>query len=449
MKKAKLSLLSLLTVLVLPGCRQTCQKCGEFTYSFSNEETVLKELRSPEGLDHSYDYREVNEPEYLEFAGKMKTFANRLSEAFANRYYKNNNIVVSPLSIELALGLTVRITDGETRQELLDAFDVDFETFNKYYKLFYNNISFEVVRENGPELSFTNSLWFDDDYDLVDATLDDLVNDYYCYSNEVDFNGNNKKSNQAIKKFILDKTHGIINPDFTCPENTIFALLNTLYLKDVWTDGINEQGLSFASEDYKFTNLDGSVSTQRLCKSFEFKGRQMITDDFSSFFTDSKSTRIFFIKPADGKRINEIYTKENLELILNSQSYVYKDDELMEKYFTRCIFPSIKVENQLDIKEMLYEDINIKSMFDVEKSDFSPITPYVAYCDQVNHGAAIEINNMGITGAAYTHENFCGLEGPDGYTEVHETFVVDKEFAFFVTRGNAVVFSGIVSNIDK
>ena len=41
----------------------------------------------------------------------------------------------------------------------------------------------------------------------------------------------------------------------------------------------------------------------------------------------------------------------------------------------------------------------------------------------------------------------CGSAAPL-YKEVYETFVVDKEFGYILTYKDAVLFSGITTNID-
>ena len=44
---------------------------------------------------------------------------------------------------------------------------------------------------------------------------------------------------------------------------------------------------------------------------------------------------------------------------------------------------------------------------------------------------------------------YAGAVGPDEYTDVYETFVVDQEFGFILTNYNGdVIFSGAVTNID-
>ena len=138
----------------------------------------FKLLRNPEELNHSFSFQQSQEKGYIEFLSKMKSFSSYISEVYKNSEYNNDNIAISPASIELCLGLAIRCANNETRQELLNAFDMDYATFNKYYKYYYNSIVTKPTENNKSYISLTNSMWFDNDLPLIDEGLDGLKNDY-------------------------------------------------------------------------------------------------------------------------------------------------------------------------------------------------------------------------------------------------------------------------------
>ena len=198
---------------------------------------VAQELRSPVDADHSYNYQDVISPDYLAFKNKMRAFSSEISESFINREFDpEKNIAISPISLELCLGLAISASSNETRNEILNAFDMDLATFNKFYKLYYDELSFEVLNEyNEPEslLSFTNSIWADNELALKEQCLNSLVDDRYCYAYSVDFNNDNRKSNHAINRFVRDHTNEFLSPQFEFSKETVLALINTIYMKDV------------------------------------------------------------------------------------------------------------------------------------------------------------------------------------------------------------------------
>ena len=93
-------------------------------------------LRNPEGLSHKYDYMDTKEDSYIVFKEKMNTFASKLGSCISYREYKDGeNVACAPISIEMCLGLAVSAANGETREELINAIGVDYDTFSKYYTL--------------------------------------------------------------------------------------------------------------------------------------------------------------------------------------------------------------------------------------------------------------------------------------------------------------------------
>ena len=408
---------------------------------------ATKLLRDPnEG--HHYSSISFRNEDYMAFRNKLTAFSNKISEAFVNREFEDGkNITVSPLSIAMCLGLAIRCADNNTRQEMLNAFDMDFETFDKFYKVFYNDT---VFTSKDSEISLTNSIWIDDDIALIDEGLDALRDDYYCYSFEADFDGANKQTNQAMKKFINEKTKGMLNPDLGIDPSTLFVLMNTLYLRDVWNDEGDD--LSYADASFKFTNSNNQVSKKRLLQGYYYDGRTLYAEDYTSFFTNTyEGMRLQFIKPNDGKDIRDIFTKENLSYVMDVNNYTYKDDEKLERYHTRCIFPEYTAETDLDLKEIFIEDLDIRSIFASKTCDFSNIVDDEVYVSDVRHIAKLEVDKKGIKGAAVTYMavSATSYHGPEEYVDIYEDFLVDKEFGFILSKDNNVLFSGVVTNIDK
>ena len=307
-------------------------------------------LRSPKGKDHSYQHSEIFEAEYVAFKEKLQSFASSFSETFASYQYKEgNNITCSPLSIELCLGLAVRISNGQTRQEILDVFGVDYETFNEYYKLYYNNLTLEAINQNNQlmaEILLTNSIWLNNSLSYVESGLDALRDDYYCYSYQVDFVNKNKESCKAIQEFINEQTKGLINPDIQLSKDTLFVLMNTLYLKDIWNEMGND--LSYTNK-YHFTNSNGQVSSKQLLHGYYTSGKALQAEDYSAFHTNTRYMSIHFIKPNDGKDIRQVFNKTNIDYVLDRNNYTYRDDEKREEYYTSCVFPEFKANSDSDI----------------------------------------------------------------------------------------------------
>lgn len=419
---------------------------------FSKIELVgVRELRSPEGLSHQLTGEEKDSQGYITFQNKMRSFSNRLSDIIAKRHYKDGeNYAVSPLSIELCLGLAICCANGETRRELLNALDMDYETFNTNYKLFFNGIANERKNFLGELISqalLTNSIWIDNDVTLKDDGLDGLKDDYYCYSYNVDFDKDNQNANKAIKNFIFNNTKGLINPDLNLSIETLFVLMNTIYIKDIW----NEEGfdLNYAQADYRFKNSNGVLSTKPLLSGNYFTGKAISNENYSSFYTNTSSGyRVYFVKPNEGKTIKDVFTKETMDYVLDSNNYLYQDSGKKERYQTNCIFPEYEASGDFDLGKIFKEELNVNTLFS-GSCDFSNITNESVYCSEFKQLAKLKVNKTGIEGAAVTYMAYATTSMPDDYKDIKETFVVDKEFGYILTYNDAVIFSGVITNIDK
>lgn len=413
--------------------------------------TVGKELKNPKDLSHSYTYSETRSEGYLAFKDKINAFSYKLSEYFTKRNYESGkNIVISPLSIELCLGLAVRSSNGKTREELLNALDIDYQSFNTYYKLLFNEMTITVesnMNDLVSEQILTNSIWIDKNISLFDDGLNALRDDYYCYSYETDFVNHNNEANKEIADFISDSTKGLIKPKLNLSPYTLFVLMNTLYLRDVW----NEAGYELTvNNNYAFTNSDGSKSNKVLLQGYHFDGKTLNQKDYSSFYTKTECDyKLHFIKPNAGKTAKDVLNKETLDFILNDNNYIKVDEEKYEKYYTRCIFPEYSVNSDIKLDELFVEDFNVASLFTIGECDFSNLTSQEVYCSEFRHIARLDVDKTGIRGAAVTYMAVAGAAGPGPYTQIYEDFIVDQEFAFVLTKNNAVIFSGVVTNIDK
>ena len=454
MKQKSLKLITILsTVFCLAACQGQNKGSLSGNYSDVIKKLNVKELRNPDDLEHVISYGQLNDSNYSNFKDKMRVFSTKLSESFVKSDYDiKSNIAISPLSIEMCLGLAVYYANGQTRTELLNALDVDFTTFNKYYKLLFNELSRldkDASDQVASELSLTNSIWIDNDINLSETGLDDLKNDYYCHSFEADFDKYNKETTEAIEYFIEQKTKGLIQPDLQFDPKTFFVLMNTLYLKDIWNDWGGD--LNTTSET-KFKNANGNVSSKELLVGYSEDGKAIETDDYSCFFACTRYGRyLYFVKPNEGKALKDVFNKEAMQYVLNHKNYVYQDNEKLERYHTNCVFPEFKADSDIDLIKMFRNDFNVTSMFDPMKCDFSNIMkePAPSYVEQFKHIAKLEVNKKGIEGAAVTYMAYAGAAGPDEYTDIYETFEVDKEFGFILTNYYGdIIFSGTVTNID-
>ena len=371
---------------------------------------------------------------YAEFLEKLETFAAELSARLYEDSDKNENMCISPISVYMALALAAEASDGQTRDEILDAVGVSYDEINNFTRYLYSyaNREFEYTNIVGSEkiLAFeelSNSLWADKRVTLKDSGINMLSGRYHCDLFSASFE--NGEADRAINSYIKEKTHGVI---------------------DAGIDFDPETYLSFTDEKYDFLCSDGSISSKKLLRGYNFDGKAYQGDGFTSFYTGTKNGfKIKFILPDEGKSLDEVFNQQTIYTCNNLGDYGYIDHENKLIHHTRVLFPEYKAFFDGNIADTLRDDFGIQSLFDVHKCDFSNLTDDKVVLSGVIHKCSLDVNARGIEGAAVTVMPMAGAPGPlDGYEDVYHEYVVDRAFGFILTDSNdTVLFCGTVNRI--
>ena len=110
----------------------------------------------------------------------------------------------------------------------------------------------------------------------------------------------NKTANKALQDYVSKNTKGLINNPFNLPVDTLLALVNTFYLKEVWDI---EDDLVFTKEKYNFTNYDKNIiepfALSTIAKSFDAI--------YADYHSPESTDNLDYISP-DGSKAIEITT---------------------------------------------------------------------------------------------------------------------------------------------
>ncbi len=380
----------------------------------------------------------------------LRNAAKEFAAAFTPEAVKERteNTAVSPVSVYLALGLAAECAAGETREELLHALKTDGSSLKTGYSDFYRSViaMYGSGKDIEARVDVGNSVWVQDGFPVKQDCIDVLSNSYLCYSYAADFYQDNKAANEAVRAFVKEQTHGLIDQDFELSDETAFALINTLYLKEIWGHG---EGLDFTEAQYDFTQGDGSTKKcNLLCGAYQ-RGQIYEAETFTHFYvTTLHGYRLKFLLPKEGHTAQEVFTEENFALVNDMTDYRAFEDDGQTQYFTRCLFPEFEASYNADVKEIL-KKMGIYALFSGEDCDFSTLTDEWVKCEKVQHVTKLEVDKVGIEGAAVTIVDMEVESGPPGMFEgICADFTVDRAFGFLLTdRFDTVLFSGIVNNI--
>lgn len=408
--------------------------------SNNKEENVFKLLGQP---DIAYN-RNINDDHYSTFIDKYEAFSSKLTYSYAKEFkniqgYQNLNLTHSPLSIFSSLCVVAKISNGECKNEILNALDMDIDLIDECIGNFLYSHDNEVEE-------ITNSMFFRNDISYNNNTIDSLTNIYNCYPYYVDFS--DRTIGDRISKFIKDKTHGLIDKKMLIDPNTMFMLLNTLYFKDDW-----KKEFEYTNEEYSFINYDSSRTNTKLISSEYISGKTYETEEFESFYSiTKKSYKLKFIVPKDNYDIFDIFTEENINLV-NNTKYISSEliDGITYNYHTNCLFPKFEAKsNDVSIKKILKNDFSLVKLFSINP-DFSELLETNEITEaNMEHDAILKVDEKGIEGAAVTTFYEATSAAPiETIKDVYKSLVVDKAFGYLLTnRTNEILFSGIINNID-
>jgi serpin B len=165
------------------------------------------------------------------------------------------NIVLSPLSLNMALAMVWNGANGETEQAIQQTMglgDYSPEEVNKYF----DNLRKTFVKTDpSTQLSLANSIWYHLGFPVKAAFIETNKTWYDAEVREIDFS--DSQAPAVINQWCSDNTNGLIKEMIeTIPSNTMMYLLNALYFKSQWADqfGFNPS----ATTNEQFTKEDGS-----------------------------------------------------------------------------------------------------------------------------------------------------------------------------------------------
>ncbi len=394
-------------------------------------------------------YEEKQSQQYVQFKAAVENFASQFAaDAYAD-YGKYDNFAVSPVSVYMALSLVAECTDGATRNEITNALGTSYEQLRTNFSVLYRSLFYE--RKSGRKITGilypTNSVWLNEGVSFNSGCVDALSDYYFCHSYSADFANDNSNANKAVRYFVSENTRGLIDKDFDLPTETVFTLINTLYLKTLWN--VYGDELPYTPVAYVFKNADGSVTNRKLMTGYYKSGRVYKGETFSTFYTSTyDGYKLKFILPNDGYTADEVFTAENISAVNTLNDYNDYDHENKIHYYTRCLFPEYNCSYDGDIDEILGRKFGIQSLFDLDKCDLSPLMQGAACCGKVRHVTKLKVDRRGIEGAAVVVIPGAGAPGPDGYEEVYQDFVLDRSFGFIISdRDDVTLFSGVVKSV--
>ena len=361
----------------------------------------------------------------------VKDFYKKTAEEFLSG---DENKAYSPVNVYMALAMLGETTDGESRRQILDLLGVDnIEGLREDAK----NMWLANYCNDGAVTSIlANSVWLNKDVNIKQQTVDVLAENYYASSYRGD-TGSPKMTN-AVQTWLNQQTNELLSDsvkNVSLDPETIMALYSTVYFRAKWDNQFDK-----SKNDTKTFHAPKVDIQTEFMNDTETYGWFYGGEDFGAMFLNFKEGgKMWFILPDEDKTTEDVLSSgEYIKMMSNPDEW--KNSKMLKIHYS---VPKYDISSQIKLSEGL-KNLGVTDIFDIEKSDFSPLTDSAAFISEANHTARVVIDEEGCTATAFTEMITSGAALPP---EDEMDFILDRPFIFAVTSDTQQpLFIGTVNN---
>ncbi len=375
--------------------------------------SAAKELTAPKLSTTPADSEEVNQA--------LSAFGLELLRLA--RDGGKSSVLVSPLSVALALSMAANGAEGETLaqfQEVLGG-GTDLVELNEacaQLMVDYQNLA------GSTKCSIANSLWVDPEGQIKDEFIGKCrgIFDAQVFAAELSAPGIVKDLNGWVSKHTNKLIPEIINEPFD--EDAALLLANALYLKNKWLSEFDP----LSTREMDFHHAGGPDSQVEYLRKFDTQLSYLQGKGAQGVVLPYDDGRLAFVailpdlypdSPDLGQWLNNLEGNSLSQLIIN------REDAL----FLSFAMPKFSAEWKGNLEDIL-PALGLEDAFASGMADFSSLgdNPYGYYIGKVVHAAKIEVNEKGTEAAAATV-----VEAPAGSAPPPPegiTLVLDRPFLY-------------------
>ncbi len=370
----------------------------------------------------------------LEVLTATDSFGWELLQSVNQESEVHENVVISPLSVAQALGMTANGADGETLRQMLDVIGSDDLTMmNDAYK----NIR-DVLHsaDSHVNIDIANSVWYHQDLPSKD-TFRQTVEQYYDASfRGLDFSdkeGSKKTINDWVSNKTREKISSIIDE---IKDSQYMFLVNAVYFLGKW--------------QYQFDKSDTREESFYLSDGSEVQVSMMNQEADLQFYSgdDCRAVKLPYgngtfymvvVLPDSDNKVDQFISEMNSEKwnsVLNG----------MQEQTLALYMPRFETSYDVELNAQLIE-MGMELPF-TNVADFSGMienTP--VKIDEVKHKTFIKVDEEGTEAAAATSVGMVVTSIGNGPLQ----FRVDRPFFFAIAeeKSGAILFSGKIENPVK
>ena len=341
----------------------------------------------------------------------------------------DKNLFVSPLSVAMALGMTYNGADGETREAMARALELEDMTIQEVNEAYRDLIALLLDLDPRVEFALANSIWYRNTMSFEQGFLD--INRDYFNAEVTGLDFADPEAASTINNWVNENTNGKIPEivDDPIDPGLVMFLINAIYFKGDWTHQF-DKGLT---RDADFALPDGT--TKQVETMFHESAAEVRT------FSDDLVRVVDLPYGGDAFSMTVLVPRSGLDVedvvsALDGDRWRTIVDGLNDD--ARIVgMPKFKLEYEIELKSVL-SALGMEVAFGAG-ANFSKIRPENdLFISKVKHKTFVDVNEEGTEAAAVTSVEI-------GVTSVGPgPFLVDRPFVFVIRErfSGSIIFVG-------
>jgi len=338
------------------------------------------------------------------------------------------NLFISPLSISMALGMTLNGANANTLDEMKAAMyfsSLTNDEINKTYRYLLDNL---ISLDPKVVMEIANSIWYRNTFNVLPDFL--TTNQTYFDAEVSPLDFDDPASKDVINKWVSDNTNSKIKTiiDEITPEMVMY-LINAVYFKGQWKYQFDKSD-TYEAEFEKSDGSKKSVSMMKLESDINFLSNELFRAVELPYGKGNYS--MIVMVPKDNYDVNDIIEE------LNEDNWNSWMDAMAESEDAKIHLPKFKFEYEIKLNDAL-QALGMSDAFQPGIADFTRINSDGGlYISEVKHKTFVEVNEEGTEAAAVTSVGIGYTSMPDNY------LIANKPFLFVIKEKNtkAVIFIG-------
>jgi serine protease inhibitor len=342
------------------------------------------------------------------------------------------NLMVSPLSASMALGMTMNGAQGETYDAMRTTLGFGTLPEAEVNEAYRGLIAQLLARDPKVTFNLANSIWHERAFSVKQPFIDAAKTFFDAEVSALDFADPNAP--KTISAWADKETGGRIKELVkVIDQDEIMFLVNAVYFKAPWTQQFDPK----ATRSRPFTRKDGStVSTPMMNHDGRFRyveNNEVV--GLELFYGDSSFSMVLLAPPSGN----------NISVIEQKLTPTWLSGVLASMQNSRAIvtMPRFKLEYEKNLNDPL-KNLGMSIAFDPGRADFyriADIQPERLYISRVVQKTFIDVNESGTEAAAATSVGIAPTSLPPQIT-------LDRPFLYAIREreSGAILFIGRVGD---